>query len=255
MPNAAVRANARTLPNAIQYPEPAEIEAVQPSRRGLLGGISALFAGAAAASVGAEPAGSAPLPASATPTAPTLSPAAADAELIALGRKADGLWDERLWAVDDRWEAQRRFSALLGEPPPELLCLDDAHPGAPLYRSMRLITSEALRRDLPDYNARSRIGRWMRRALKVAVEYEERKCRALRDSELDEVDLRIMRLDGDIRKLVPEAFAYAPTTLAGCVALARCLLAAWEWAPDQKEVNTMHARRLVEALGSIGEAA
>ena len=187
--------------------------------------ISALFAGAAAATVAAE----GPAAASATVA---LLPDDADEAWIEFGRQADALWIDRCKADDDLAEALRRFDDLAGETPPALLCLDNDHPGAPHYRSAGLIKSELLLRDLPDYSPRSRFGRWMRRTLKIAEAYEEQVRRASRDSGLDEVHLRIVGLDQDIRELVPEVFAYTPVTAAGCAAQARCFLLAYEWARD-----------------------
>ena len=138
MPTALVRANAQLLPEATHLSVPEGSDRVQPSRRGLLGGISALFAGAAAAaSVAAEPA-AAREPTPSLPLIPTLAP---DAALIDIGREADVLWVERHEAVEDRWEAHRRMCALVGKTQLELLVLDDAHPGAPRYRLMGLVTA------------------------------------------------------------------------------------------------------------------
>jgi hypothetical protein len=93
----------------------------------------------------------------------------------------------------------------------------------------------------------------MRRTLKIAEAYEEQARRASRDSGLDEVDLRIVGLDQDIRELVPEAFAYTPVTAAGCVAQARCFLLAYEWARDPSFIAVTYGRPLAEAVAALSD--
>jgi hypothetical protein len=101
MPNATVRANAQVLPEAPQHtdafaasPQPASAtrNTAQPSRRGLLGGISALCAGAAGAAAAATGATALPAAAAEVP------------KLSAVDRQVLELWERRakLQAVAER---------------------------------------------------------------------------------------------------------------------------------------------------------
>jgi hypothetical protein len=263
MPNTILQTNARTLPEPTQYRDPANFrelpqptpaagnETLRSSRRGVLGTIGALFA-VSAGGVAASAADSA-LPIRPAPSAVQTPEAleTPDALLLILGLRADQLKVERQTAYEGETEARERFYERLPKTPMEILILSPIHPGADHYgASMGCVTAWHLRRDLPGVEPRSRLGRWMKKALKIAEHWEECVRQAKRASGLEEAQLRVIGLDQEIESLVQNIFAFTPSTPAGCAAQARGFHLAHEWARDRNAIASHYGPLLAEAVAA-----
>jgi hypothetical protein len=185
----------------------------QNSRRSFLRALAAL-----APTIGLA----APTVAAAHEEGPTEDPA-----LLPLGRRAAALEEEYELAYKAEYDADRVFQDALG-PWPAVIRLDDDNRDARAIfpHGDCCLTFSMLRRELPKHSARTRRGKWLRRAMTIA-EAREKHIKELRVATgADAAAERKAAINAEIETLVDEAFDQEPRTFGGLLAIAQAFMAA-----------------------------
>jgi hypothetical protein len=232
MPNATVRANAQTLPEATNCrvvlgavlaggaPPPAD-DQPQSSRRGFL-----RFLGALAPAVGL-----AGVPASgARAVKIEIDPA-----LLAIARRAVGLEEEYELARQARSDARQTFYDLCG-PVPKALRIkggDVVHIAGPQHlatmsanwlrhQELTIISAAWMRRIAATKDSKSPLGRRIRHQLKIAEAYEAHREASAKASGIRAAEERFAAVNAEIDVVVEDVIRHEPRPVARLLAFSRC---------------------------------